>query len=318
MSIKLARQLFLPAIAAALLIFATLSSLRPAAGRTDAVIAPPEAPYANNIAGVGVVEPESEVISIATELAGVAREILVRPGDEVRAGDVLFSIDDRALAAALAEAEAAEAAARANAAVAAVAVEDERQRYSLYKSIADKRAVSENELDRSRFAVSKAQAALTLAEAEINSATAKAASIRTDLDRLNVKAPIDGKIFSVDIRPGEFAAAGPLSIPLITMGAAETLHLRVEIDEADIAGVSAKAKASATVRDRADKHYPLRFVRFEPRATAKKALAGGSERVDSRVVEIIYALPAGSDAIVGQRMDAYIDAEPLTLKEATS
>ncbi len=318
MSVKLARQLFLPAIAAALLIFATLSSLRPAAGRTDPVIAPPEAPYANNIAGVGVVEPESETISIATELAGVARDILVRPGEEVGAGDVLFKIDDRALTAARAEAEAAEAAARANAAVAAIALEDERQRYSLYKSIADKRAVSEDELERRRFAVAKAQAALALAQAETGSAAAKAASIRTDLDRLNVKAPIDGKIFSVDIRPGEYAAAGPLPTPLITMGAAGTLHLRVEIDEADIGGVSATAKASATVRGHAGKRYALRFIRFEPQATPKRALAGGSERVDSRVVEIIYALPAGSDAIVGQRMDAYIDAEPSAMKGATS
>lgn len=58
---------------------------------------PASSPYAETLAGAGVLEPESETISVAPERPGVAVAVLVVPGKKVDAGDVLFRQDERAL-----------------------------------------------------------------------------------------------------------------------------------------------------------------------------------------------------------------------------
>lgn len=307
MRIKLSGAAILPLAAAGLFAFALSSVIRPAQGRADPVIAPPATPYASSVAGVGVVEPESEVIAVATELPGVIREVFVKSGDRVKEDAPLFRLDGRALTAARAEAAASEAAAAASEAVAAVNLKDERKRLAIFEGVTDKRAISVDDLDRMRFAVARADAALAQAKAAREAAKARLTAIDTDIARQTVTAPIAGEILSVDARPGEFATAGPLATPLMTIGATDRLHVRVEIDESDIGRFSPASKAVAVPRGVNDRTFALSFVRVEPQASPKRALAGGSERVDARVVEVIYALDAGAKAIVGQRLDVFID-----------
>ena len=307
MRIKLSGAAILPLAAAGLFAFALSSVIRPAQGRADPVIAPPATPYASSVAGVGVVEPESEVIAVATELPGVIREVFVKSGDRVEEDAPLFRLDGRALTAARAEAAASEAAAEASEAVAAVNLKDERKRLAIFEGVTDKRAISVDDLDRMRFAVARADAALAQAKAAREAAKARLAAIDTDIARQTVTAPIAGEILSVDARPGEFATAGPLATPLMTIGATDRLHVRVEIDESDIGRFSPASKAVAVPRGANDRTFTLSFVRVEPQASPKRALAGGSERVDARVVEVIYALDSGAKAIVGQRLDVFID-----------
>jgi RND family efflux transporter MFP subunit len=308
MRIRVTPQAILPLAAAGLFAFAISSVIRPAQGRADPVIAPPGSPYAATVSGVGVVEPESETIKIATELPGVIREVLVKPGDAVAAGAPLFRLDSRALEAARLEAAASAAAADAAADVAAVNLGDEKNRLAIFEGVTDKRAISVDELQRMRFAVKRAAAAFTQAKANAEAAAARVRTIETDLDRQTVKAPIAGAILSVDARPGEYAAAGPLAAPLMTIGATDRLHVRVEIDESDVGAVTPGAGAVGIARGTRNEKIPLTFVRMEPEATPKRTLAGGSERVDTRVVEVLYALDPAARVLVGQRLDVFIDA----------
>jgi len=56
---------------------------------------------------------------------------------------------------------------------------------------------------------------------------------------------------------------------------------------------------------------PLTFVRIEPFVTPKKSLTGSSsERVDTRVLQVIYRFAAGSGGpktYVGQQVDVFIE-----------
>ena len=47
------------------------------------------------IGGVGVVEPQGELVAIGSELPGIVEEVLVKPGDKVTKGTVLFQLDRR-------------------------------------------------------------------------------------------------------------------------------------------------------------------------------------------------------------------------------
>src|SRR3954463_10447281 len=58
-------------------------------------VQPAENPFANTVAGAGMVEPETENISIGTPLPGIVVEVMVKVGQRVKAGEPLFRIDDR-------------------------------------------------------------------------------------------------------------------------------------------------------------------------------------------------------------------------------
>ena len=58
----------------------------------------------------------------------------------------------------------------------------------------------------------------------------------------------------------------------------------------------------------------LHFVRIEPFVVPKKSLTGeSSERVDTRVLQVLYSFKRGSLPVyVGQQVDVFIEAPPIT------
>ena len=53
-------------------------------------IQPAANPFPNTVAGAGMVEPETENISIGSPLPGIVVEVMVKVGQQVKAGDPLF------------------------------------------------------------------------------------------------------------------------------------------------------------------------------------------------------------------------------------
>ncbi len=323
--LKRLRGWVLPAIALAMFAFATVSVIEPPPQAAVPPITPAHAAKDAMVGAVGVVEPSSELIAVAPELPGIVREVMVTAGAAVTKGTPLFRQDDRAQRAAretaLADVQAAMAqveAARAGLAAATVTANDEAMRMTLYKAVEDQRAISTDESDRQRFASQRAAAAagqaraqVQVAQANLAAARARLQQVETDLGRLTVTAPITGRVLRVNVRPGEYAVAGPQSSPLIAIGADERLHVRVEIAEEDIGRVRVGAAAQGSFRGNATR-IPLAFVRFEPEARSKRNLTGGGERVDTRVIEALFSFdPKASPAFVGQRMDVFIDSTPL-------
>jgi HlyD family secretion protein len=113
----------------------------------------------------------------------------------------------------------------------------------------------------------------------------------------------------VNVRPGEFVGAPP-ERALIILGSTTQLHVRVDIDEYDIPRFVPDAPARATLKGQSKDFFPLRFVRIEPYVIPKKSLTGdNTERVDTRVLQVIYAVDGGDRRLfVGQQVDVFIDA----------
>lgn len=285
----------LPLIGAAGLVFAIISVLgRPAAKVNEPVHTPPTTSYSAQVAGIGVLEPKSEIINIGVELPGVVRQVHVAVGDDVKRGAPLFTLDQREVDAQIATLTATLAASRVQAA-------DATAQYALIASVRDKRAVARDEVNRRQFAKQLAQARVREIEAQLQQA-------RTTKQRLIVKAPIDGRVLELNVRPGEYAAAGVLTAPLIRMGDVSTLHVRVEVDEENAARIRSDSKAEGVFRGDTITRVPLRFVRFEPYVRNKQNLAVAGQRVDTRVLQVIYALPESTDNhFVGQQLDIFID-----------
>jgi len=274
--------------------------------------APTALANAARVAGSGVVEPSSEVIQIGSALSGLVTGLMVQPGDRVSEGQVLFTVDDRAVRAQLNEANAAIAQARAAIAEAQSARATASRQLALYRAVDDPAAVSRAEVIRAEGEASAAGERLRLAQAQLQSAEARAGSARTEIGRLTVRAPIAGEILAVNIRKGEYVSTmgGGSNVPFIEMGQTQPLHVRIDIDEEQAPRVALGAPATVSPRGAADRQVQAKFVRAEPLVVPKRSLTNSAaERVDVRVLQVIYELPETNGLFrVGQQVDAYVAA----------
>lgn len=264
------------------------------------------------VAGSGIVEPSSELIDIGSALSGLVIDVLVRPGDRVTKGKVLFLVDARAARASLDQANAATQEARAAIAEAGTAQKTAREQLALYRSLSDPAAVSRAEVIRAEGDDAGATSRLGSARARLAAAQSAAAAARTEIERLTVRAPISGEILAVNVHPGEFVATqgGGNSQPFIQMGETNPLHVRVDIDENEIGRVALGKLAVISPRGAAELHVNATFVRAEPQVVPKRSLTNSAaERVDVRVLQLIYALPPSEAFRVGQQIDAFIPAK---------
>jgi multidrug resistance efflux pump len=268
-----------------------------------------------------------------------------KAGQHVKAGTPLFRIDDRHLKAQLAVAEAQLGSAKANLArlesqprpeelppslarvkaatakasrlqddyerakrliaTAAMAREDYVARQLTYEA-----AVHEQAQAQAEYALLKTGAwkpDLAIAEAAVKEAHAKVEQLKTEIDRAVVVAPVDCVVLQVNVRPGERISELD-NRALMVVGDIGTFHVRVDVDERDIPRFQTGAEASAYPRGETRSELRLRFVRVEPLAIPKKALTGdNTERVDTRVLQVIYAIePGHAPVYVGQQLDVFI------------
>jgi HlyD family secretion protein len=342
------RKMFLPFLAVALMGFAVFHAVRAQQAPTDPPppAEPARSPYQDTLAGSGIVEAQTENISIGAHLSGVVTEVAVKVGQHVPAGAPLFRLDDRQLRAereyrqaALRSAQAQLAkleampraeelpASEAKAREAQANVEEEDDLFRRSRALG-RVAVGEEEmvkrrqsLQMARQQLAKAQADLELlkagawkpekevAQAAVEMARAQLRQTEVELDRLIVRAPMNADVLQVNVRPGEYVGTPP-GQALIVLGNIGTMHVRVDVDEHDIPRFQAGMCGRATPKGNAVVQYDLEFVRVEPYVVPKKSLTGaGTERVDTRVLQVIYAVKSTEQRLyVGQQLDVFLNA----------
>ncbi len=271
-------------------------------------IAPPANPYASSIAASGIVETLNENIAVGIPAAEVVAQIHVKVWDHVEAGQPVLTLDGRELTARLGVNE-------ANVAVAVATVERVQDQLSRLVAVRDARAVSQEELRTKQHDVAVAQAQLTAARSQM-------AQTRVELDRLTVLAPRSGMVLQVNIRVGEYASATPKLAPVV-LGDLKHLQVRAEVDEQNAMRLQPGQVATAFLKGDTSEPIALQFVRIEPYVIPKTSLTGGStERVDTRVLQVIYAFdrPKGRMVYVGQQVDLFVrsDAPLMAILENSS
>ncbi|XGX16261.1 HlyD family secretion protein [Pseudomonas solani] len=142
----------------------------------------------------------ADVINIAPDVAGLVVEVPVRDNQAVKAGDVLLRIDSSHYALAVSEAEAEVDAARAEL--------DMRRLNARRRADMDDLVVSrESREDASHIANG--------AEARYRRALAQRDAARLDLERTEVRAPVDGYVTNLNIYRGDYARTGQASMALV-------------------------------------------------------------------------------------------------------
>ncbi len=343
------RKYILPILAVAGFLFAVWmvrQANRPVAPALP-VSDPAPPPYEHKISGSGIIEAGTRNIAVATPVSGVVEKVLVKVSQRVQAGEPLFILDDRKERAGLGVREKAltEAGARlsrlqeaprqeelpparARVKEGEAVLEDLRLQLKAVEGITDPRAISQEDLNKRRFAVQAAEARLTqartslelltagtwkadldVARAEVARVAAEVRSAQVEIDRLVIRAPVTGHVLQVNIRPGEFAAGGFSAQPLMLIGDLDRLQVRVDIDEADAWRFKPEGRAMAFVRGNPLLKTRLSFEYVEPYVIPKRSLTGDStERVDTRVMQVVYSfLRTALSVYPGQLMDVVIE-----------
>ena len=304
----------LPIIAVGSLAWAVSSvvSSQPKREVTEPPVMPPRTSFERTIAAIGLVEPSSEAIAMGSHRNGVVEKVLVKLGEEVKAGQALIKLDTRDLEAELEVGRAMVVEAEAKLAVAKAEETQARRNWEFAEKLKDSRAISEEERTQRETSLAMVKAQVGSAEAACLSAKARLRLTDTEIERSVVKAPIDGTVLQVKVRAGEFvSAAAAGSAPWMTLGETKELHVRADVDEHEAWRVNAGAKARAHVRGNPELKVELEFVRFEPLVVPKKSLTGdATERVDTRVLQVIYRVVGAMPErlFIGQQMDVFVEA----------
>jgi len=312
---------------------------------------PTRSPFGNRVAGSGLVEPVTEIVNVGTPIGGVVESVQVHEGDVVKKGQELFIIDQRMMKSQLQSAKArlevarrkldqlkslprAEDLAKAQAVVEQrrAALKDAQSRLDRLNAITDPGAISANERPTREYELANAKARMTEAEADLGEvrkgaypedlavagadvqvAEAEVNALSTDLERSDVRAPIDATILRVTARPGQFAAASSGgSEGLVTLGQLTPLNIRVDVDELDAWRFDPHGKAVAVLRGGKRVEFPIHYVRTVPVVIPKKTLTGdNAERIDTRVLQLIYTFDEPNPGVLpGQVLDVYVETGP--------
>ncbi|MEO8048465.1 MAG: efflux RND transporter periplasmic adaptor subunit [Nitrospirota bacterium] len=272
------------------------------------ISAPPRSPYELTVAASGIIEAVNENVRIAPPVASLITRMFVTVGDQVMEQAPLFQLDDRDLRAQLLTREAAIPPLQAQIDEQQYRVGDLDTQLRRLKSVHDQRAVSEDDLKRTWYALEMAKRSLQRFEANLKQAIAQRDETTILLDRLTVRAPRKGTILQVNVRAGEYATPG-LSEPLMLLGETQRLQIRADVDEVNAPLVVPQAAGVASLKSMAGTKIPLTFVRIEPYVIPKKSLTGeNTERVDTRVLQIIYQFDRPPFPVyAGQQVDVFIE-----------
>jgi hypothetical protein len=96
----------------------------------------------------------------------------------------------------------------------------------------------------------------------------------------------------------------------LVLGDIDEIQVRADVDEQVAPRVRTGARAAGYLKGDTSRPIAMEFVRIEPYVVPKRSLTGAStERVDTRVLQVIYRFPKTADrtVYVGQQLDLYIE-----------
>ena len=148
----------------------------------------------------------ADIVQVSPDVSGLVTEVRVTNNQVVNKDDVLFVLDRPRFELALHQAEASVAAV----AVALAQARRENERNRNLKDLATTEQVEEG------------QSKVDQLIAQLNSARAQRDVARLNLDRTTIRAPVNGIVTNVDLRPGDYATVGRQLLALVDT---DTIHV---------------------------------------------------------------------------------------------
>jgi HlyD family secretion protein len=306
---------------------------------------------AGYVSGSGIVEPADHETRVAGQVPGRIALIRVKERDTVAAGAPLVQLESATEQAALAAAEADVAvqtatvvrtarglrsedveALVAEAGAAQARAESSAAILTRTEKLAESGAVTYDELERARrqaiadertFKAADSRRLggvnggrredVVVAQAQLRAAMARRDQAKAVLDRLTIRAPIDGTILQVKYRRGEYyspaSPTGAAVEPLVVLGDLRAIRVRVDVDERDIARVKVGAPGYVTLSAFPGRRFPGKVVEIGVRMGRKNVRTDDPvERLDVKILEVVLEVDEPEGLVPAIRVTGYIEA----------
>lgn len=197
------------------------------------------------VSAPGVIEPETN-IKISAQVSTRITALPFRPGDQVKAGDVVCRLDAVDLKARVDAALARLAATRARLGGAEANTIMARAEFGRSKELFDAGDTPRSDLERSEAAYLESQSGLDALKAEILSAEADVVAAQKDLDNTIITSPIDGVMTTLNAEVGELVVVGTLNTPgsvIMELADLSRMLLKAQVDETNIKPVKPGQRA---------------------------------------------------------------------------
>ncbi|HOX24583.1 MAG TPA: efflux RND transporter periplasmic adaptor subunit [Candidatus Krumholzibacteria bacterium] len=233
-------------------------------------------------------------VEVSTRLMGQVREVLVREGDTVTAGQCLVRIDDTDIVARKQQADAAIAEARA-------VLENAETNLARFERLYAESSVSKAQLDEVRTGRDRALATVQRAEAGL-------AEVDVQLGYLRIKAPAGGTVTRRLVDPGDMASPG---MPLVMLEQTGVMKVRAGIGEKDVdlVNVGAEVRVKVTSLDQAV--YTVPVARIIPSANPQSRTFDLEAYIPNEDGRLRTGMFARVEVAVGSRDAVLVPAEAL-------
>jgi multidrug efflux system membrane fusion protein len=172
-------------------------------------------PVPFDVTTIGRIQPVASV-AVRSRIDGVITAVGVQEGQHVKAGDLLFTLDDRELRA---ELHTAEAAVKSNQAQ----LENAKREVERVAPLVKKDIASRQQVDQLNTNLAAAQAAILGAQAQLESR-------QVQLSYAEIRAPIDGRIGSIALKTGNSVRANDAQ-PLVTIDQLKPIYATFSIPQ---------------------------------------------------------------------------------------
>ncbi|MCQ4164551.1 HlyD family secretion protein [Tahibacter harae] len=265
---------------------------------------------------------QADQITIAPQIGGRVSEVLVRENQPVKAGDLLFRLDQEPLQIAVQRLEAQLESVRsmldgarngyrgaeADLRSAESDLQHAQQQFARVQDLRTRGLVAQQALDDAANAVASARgkrdsnsAAVAKAQNLLGGlpganneslpgyklALAQLAQARLDLSHAEVRAPVDGVIGKTDLQAGEFLSVGQPAMPLVATG---NLWVEANFKETDLTNVSVGQSAEVAIDTYPGRHWKARVASISPASGAEFAVLP-AQNATGNWVKIVQRIP---------------------------
>ena len=190
----------------------------------------------------GSVRPR-RTVDISSDVSARVAQLLVREGDDVRAGEVLMRLDPTQFQAALSRARAGFSQAQAQASLQEASLLRAQRDHERLVNLnsRDSVLVSPQQLQDAATNVEVARASLDAAVHGIEQARASVEEADDRLSKTIFRAPMDGKVTRLQIEEGETVIIGTMNNPgslILTISDLGVVEIVVQVDETDVPELS--------------------------------------------------------------------------------
>jgi len=276
----------------------------------------------DKIVGLARIEPAGKIVQLFSEVNGIVSKILVKPGQEVKEGEMLLLLSSDVERSQLSQAQA-----KIGTQLAAVEVQKStlksqevklaNARLILQRTIkmVEKGAQTQQVLDDVRTTAESLQAEMQITKAAIRQSEDRLKELQADIRynqslvaRRTVKAPAAGKILSIDVLAGNLLTNNTVIGDFAANGNRMAV---VEVDEMFAEKVVLGQPANIRRQGETETISKGKVVFVAPYLKKKSLFSDqvGSQE-DRRIREVRIELEAADELLIGSRVEAVISTKP--------